>query len=65
MTDLETLQKEVKAGKDRIRVLEKENQLIRRQFAFYVQYGREPWQGDYCGGLSLSAPIRVVSPPTE
>jgi len=47
----EKFEKELAESKRRIRALEKENELIRKQFSFYVQYGTQPWIDDDSGGL--------------
>jgi len=47
----EKFEKELAESKRRIRALEKENLLIRNQFAHYVQYGTQPWVDDDVGGL--------------
>lgn len=45
-SEVEKLQKELAAAQATIRSLHKRELLLRKQFAFYVEYGSKPWATD-------------------
>ncbi len=43
---VQQLEKELREAKAQISYLEWRERILRRQFAFYVEHGKQPWEAD-------------------